>query len=162
MNSPPRKEDGFHTYSFKTDRGLMPISKWNIPTTLGLYPTHTHKSSTREWPFRLKNTRVAIPFKKHLGSGLGWKCPTLGGGYKLHITCQLLLPTTNNCRTQVVIIVYAQSTGKPVIDKKNKRKVCMESRPNLRGRAGRKGALGLSELLWNNMGTHNIATRKLY
>jgi hypothetical protein len=62
----------------------------------------------------------------------------------------------------VVIIVYAQSTGKPVIDKKNKRKVCMESRPNLRGRAGRKGALGLSELLWNNMGTHNIATRKLY
>jgi hypothetical protein len=27
VNSPPRQEDGFYTYSFKTDRGLMPIRK---------------------------------------------------------------------------------------------------------------------------------------
>jgi hypothetical protein len=83
------------------------------------------------------------------------------GGFKLHITCQLLLPTTNNCQTQVVIIVYAQSTGKPVIDKKNKRKASMESRPN--GGKGEEGrGLGACELFWDNMGTHNIVTRKLY
>jgi hypothetical protein len=63
VNSPPRKEDGFYTYFFKTDRGHMPISKWNIPTTLGLYPTHTHTKAA------LGSGHSVL--KKHPGSGLG-------------------------------------------------------------------------------------------
>lgn len=122
----------------------MPISKWNIPTYFGTLPyTHTHTYTHKQ------HSGVASPFQKNTWARVqGENAQLWGGGFKLHITCQLLLPTTNNCQTQVVIIVYAQSTGKPVIDKKNKRKACMESRPNLGGVEGCQGLPSYCGTTW--------------